>query len=77
MCADCEKRAKKDNKVKAVAKKLGHIPTYKSEGGMDDNYICSCGWEGHGFWDGEGFAWDEWLAHAKKIIESGQASLPL
>lgn len=68
---------KNSNRIKEAAQKLGHKPKYKSGRGFHNKYKCSCGWTGRGLKDYEKIIFEEWLAHARKIIESGQAWLPL
>ena len=77
MCEECSRREQEHNNLEAAVKPLGHIPKYKSRGGHSDGYICSCGWKSNQYWDLAEAAWDEWLEHAKEIIDSGQARLNL
>ncbi|MDP3697784.1 MAG: hypothetical protein Q8R55_07295 [Candidatus Taylorbacteria bacterium] len=72
-----EEYKKKSDAIKSAVSLLGHIPEYGSGGGHSDGYICSCGWKSNQYWDLAEAAWDEWLEHAKEIIDSGQARLNL
>ena len=71
MCKKCDEKRKKDELLVTIAASLGHVPEYKSVT-MDDQYICSCGWKGQGFWDLPEYAWEEWLKHAREVIDLGQ-----
>lgn len=68
---------KKNEATKKAAKVLGHVAKYVGAGYMCDQYICSCGWQSNKFWDGAEFAEDEWIKHAEKALETGQANLDL
>jgi hypothetical protein len=47
----------------------GH--TQKIEGAtMDDTCVCSCGWRSRTYWDGDVWAYNEWVKH---IEEQGTA----
>jgi len=61
--------------IVGAAKSLGHVPKCVAAGYMCDQYVCSCGWESPRFFDGLEYAKDEWLKHAEKVIETGQAYL--
>ena len=74
MCDDCEKARVETEKLKAVAKYFGHVPTTKEVSYMIDQCLCSCGWKSTTYWDGPEYAFNEWIEHAKKIIESTQLS---
>ena len=39
-----------------------HRLSYTGEG-MSDVCSCSCGWESSGYWDGQEYAFDEWVKH--------------
>ena len=76
MCEQCKKAKVESQKLQAAVKPLGHIPKYTGVG-LSDQYECSCGWKSSGYWDGSEWAWDEWIKHAKGILEAGQARLAL
>lgn len=63
--------------TKAAAGALGHVASYESAGHISDLFSCSCGWKSRSYWDGAEYAFDEWLKHARQVIEAGQAHLPL
>ena len=74
MCKKCEGTQVETEKLKAIAKYFGHVPTTKEVSYMKDQCLCSCGWASTTYWDGAEYAFDEWIKHVKKIIESTQLS---
>lgn len=48
----------------AKRKPKPHVVEYVKSGGHSDQYKCSCGWLGNGYWDLDSAAFDEWLLHA-------------
>ena len=75
MSSEWDKREAEAEKLKEDVKSLGHIPEYKSEGSLCDSFICSCGWRSKPYWDFGEAAYDEWVEHAKKVLEADQASI--
>ena len=47
-----------------------HVPTYFTDGGMIDQYRCSCGWQSAPYFDGAEYAMADWKKH-KEEMESG------
>ena len=76
MCKDCDKAREESENLKIAVESLGHVPKYTGQG-CADQYECSCGWKSNGYWDGAEWAWNEWVKHAKGILEAGQARLNL
>jgi len=74
MCKKCEGMQVETKKLMAVVKQFRHVPTTREVSYMIDQCFCSCGWESTRYWDGTEYAFDEWIKHAKKIIESTQLS---
>lgn len=35
--------------------------------GMSDQYRCTCGWEGPGYWDGAHWAYEAWEKHVSEV----------
>ena len=70
MCQECWNNPSKLKMLKVSAKNLGHTPKYIGESSMSDQFICSCGWESRGYWDGIEYAWDEWLKHAHTAVNA-------
>ena len=52
----------------ALQKQTGH-KLVSTGVGMSDQYVCSCGWKSHGYWDGFEWCQQEFDAHLKKVAE--------
>lgn len=36
---------------------------------MDDTLVCACGWKSETYWDGQEWAYEEWLKHLVGELE--------
>lgn len=57
---------KRHETERAAGDQVGCVATYKGDGGHGDRYECSCGWESNTYWDGDHWAWQEWVDHIKR-----------
>jgi hypothetical protein len=64
--AIAERKAHHNTIIEAA--KPEHSHTFESIT-HDDKLVCACGWESAGYWDGRGFAFDDWLKHLRGLLE--------